>query len=147
MVVGALRSKWIEAVRARGVVVETAEIVVTDRNILHTFRGTDHVRVPSSRKNSGGRAKIAPLDLDWYRSLPLHLATPKAVLLDDTGKKPTVLLVFDHPDRKLRLVLELNVPVKKLNGVFNTVVSGRVVSPDDIRADIGRGIELLEGKV
>lgn len=146
MVVGALKPAWIEAAAARGIKIESAEIAVTDRNVQHTFRGTELVTATST-KRVDRKAKVDPLDLDWYKRLPSHLRRPRAVLLDRTEKEPVFVLVYDVPGSTAKLVVEINSYIKKAKGQMNTVQTGRHVSAADIQADISRGIELIEGSV
>lgn len=146
MIVGALRPAWVDAAAARGVRIESAEIAVTDRNIQHTFRGTDLVKVAST-KRVDRKAKVDPLDLDWYKHLPSHLRRPQAVLLDRTEKEPVFILVYDIPGSAAKLVIEINTYLKKTKGVMNTVQTGRLLPVNAIVADIHRGVELIDGKI
>lgn len=135
MIVGTLQPSWIRSTRAQGVEPETAEIMVTDRAIWHTFRD----------------GKTDELNRDWYKRLPEHLVSPRAVLLDKSKQDhPVLLLVFDGPsgsDRN-KLVISVNYKVKKVKGDQNVVISGRETTPSDIRAIIGRGeAVLLEGEL
>ena len=147
MVIGALKPSWVDAALSRGVQVESAEIAITDKNIQHTFRGTGLVTAGTTKAPTGLKPKVAPLDLDWFKSIPSILQRPRAVLLDTTQKEPTFLLVFDVPGQIAKLVVEVNTPVKKALAVLNTLQSGRLVNPSDLRGDAARGVELIEGKL
>ena len=144
MIIGALKPEWVDAAAARGVRIKSAEIAVTDKGVQHTFRGTPHVKVSSTRERRG-EAKVNPLYLDWYKALPSHLRAPRAVLLDLTQKEPVLLLVYDVPGSQAKLVIEINTYLAKTKDVLNTVQSGRVVHGADIVNDIRRGVEVIEG--
>lgn len=146
IIIGALKPARVAAAEANGIRLASAEIAVTDRNILHTFRGTDHVRVPGARSDKR-KPKVDPLPMDWYLGLPDHLRSPQAVLMDLTQKEPVFLLVFEVPGARTKLVVEVNTWVKKLGSVLNTVQSGRLVQPNDIASLLGRGVTLIEGGI
>lgn len=147
MIVGALKPSWVMEAEKRGIRVETAEIAVTDRDVQHTFRGTQHVTAPTTRKTDHRQAKANPIDLSWYKSLPDHLLVPQAVLLDHRFEDPVFSLVYDAGVGRNKLVVELNTPVKKARRQLNTVQSGRMVSLLDLNADLHAGVELIEGKL
>ena len=128
-IVGALLPRWVEAARANGIIPETAEIAVRDRDVWHTFRSV----------------KKAALDMDWYRALPQHLRTPDAVMLDNThAEGPAFLLIFNLGVTGSKLVVRVNYFVKK-HGVMNVVETGRMIRVNDLRETIGRGAILIEG--
>lgn len=146
MVIGALKLDWLLAARQRGLAVESAEIAITDKNIQHFFRGTPHLKAESTRDTSR-QPKVDPLDIDWFRDLPRHLRSPRAVFLDRTHRDPSILLVYDLTSSSVKLVVRINIPVKKAGGIMNLVTTGRIVAPRDILADIGRGVELIYGGI
>lgn len=148
MIVGALKPGWVTEAEKRGIYIESAEIAVTDKDVQHTFRRTPHITAPSTR-TPRGHAKVDPLDLTWYKSLPDHLLTPRAVLLDAEAKEPVFLLVYDFAgSSKAKLVVELNTHVKKAGGPLNTVQSGRLVRAVDLIGDISReGLQVIEGEI
>lgn len=147
-VVGALMPAWIKAAQARGVIPASAEIVVTDLNVQHTFRGTGLVTAPSTRRRPAGQQpKVDPLDIDWYKDLPAHLTRPRAVLLDTTSGEPVFLLIYDVPGSHAKLMVEINTWVKKAKGRLNTVQTGRLVDQRSIHADINRGVTVIDGEV
>lgn len=147
-VVGALMPAWIKAAQARGVMPASAEIVVTDLNVQHTFRGTGLVTAPTTRRRPAGQQpKVDPLDIDWYKDLPAHLTRPRAVLLDTTSGEPVFLLIYDVPGSHAKLVVEINTWVKKAKGRLNTVQTGRLVDQRSIHADINRGVTVIDGEV
>lgn len=147
-VVGALAPGWVAAARAHGVMPASAEIVVTDLNVQHTFRGTGLVTAPSTKQRpTGQQPKVDPLDLDWYKDLPAHLMTPRAVLLDATGREPVFILIYDVPGSTAKLVIEVNTWIKKAKGRFNTVQTGRLVEKRGLMNDIGRGVIVIEGEL
>ncbi|WP_054303201.1 hypothetical protein [Gemmobacter sp. LW-1] len=118
----------------------------TDLNVQHTFRGTDHVTVASTRAVPR-QPKAAPLDLDWYKGMPGRLAHPRAVLLDKTSGEPVFLLVYDVPGQNVKMVIEINSWVKKAKATFNTMQTGRFVTLNDLAATIGAGVTLIEGRI
>jgi len=131
MVVGALKTNWVAAAQERGIQPVTAEIVVRDQDVIHTFR--------SGKDNQ--------LPLDWYRQLPLHLQSPQATLLDTTHDEPAFLLVFDTESQAKKLVVQVNYHVKKL-GTFNVLDTGRQIQEiESIRGQIGHGYELVDGQL
>ena len=146
MVIGALKPEWIDAAKVRGVDVTSAEIAVTDLNVQHTFRGTGLVTHIGTKPHQR-QAKIKPIDLAWYKALPKHLLKPRAVLFDQTKKEPVFLLIFDVPGSLVKLVVEIDTPLKKARGVLNTIQSGRLIGVDDVKSMIGRGIEVIDGGV
>lgn len=145
MIIGALKPDWINAAKAAGAGPQTAEIAVMDLNIQHAFRGTPHVTVKG--RTVARVPKVSPLDLSWYRELPRHLLKPRAVLLDQTEKDPVFVLVYDVPGEIAKLVVKIDVPVKKAGGVLNLVQSGRLVTLTDIKGDLARGMVLIEGSI
>ncbi len=131
-VAGALKPDWVAAASKAGIPPATADIGVRDRDVAHTFRDS----------------KAATLDLDWYRRLPEHLDTPGAVILDTTHDKgPAFLLIYGLGEgRADKLVVRVNYRIKK-TGLGNIVQTGKPVDPAGIRAQIGRGYELIEGSL
>ena len=129
-VAGALKPQWIAAADRFGVAPATAEIIVRDHDIWHTFRAS----------------KVAPIDLAWYKQLPTHLRQPGAVILDTThADEPAFLLVYSTANaHAAKLVVRLNYRIKKV-GLGNIVETGKMVDPAGIRAQIGHGYEILEG--
>lgn len=145
MIVGALKPSWITAAKTHGIDVESAEIAVTDKDVQHTFRGTVHVTATST-KAVPRQAKVDPVDLSWYKSLPDHLLAPDAVLLDRREKEPVFLLVYGQQNKAAKLVVEVNTWVKKAKQAMNTVQSGRMVQLIDIQGDLSHQmVDLLEG--
>jgi len=145
MIVGALKPNWVAAAKAAGAAPQSAEIAVTDLSVQHAFRGTPNVTAvgrPSTRA-----AKVAPLDLDWYKDLPRHLMQPRAVLLDTSQRTPAFILVYDVPGAVAKLVVKVDTPVKKAGGVLNVLQSGRLLEERAIRALIGQGAQVIEGEV
>ena len=148
MIVGALKPSWITAAKSHGIEVESAEIAVTDKDVLHTFRGTPHVTASTTRRTDRRQAKVDPVDLSWYKSLPDHLLVPDAVLLDRREKEPVFLLVYGQQDSAAKLVVEVNSWIKKAKQVMNSVQSGRMIQLIDIRADLNhQGVDILEGSL
>lgn len=126
---GALKPGWIDAAVKADIAPATAEIIVRDADVWHTFRD----------------AKKEALDLDWYKRLPALLDQPGAVVLDTTHPDaPAFLLFFDTDRRSEKLVVRVNYRVKKV-GVVNIVETGRKVDLSGVRAMIGHGYELIEG--
>lgn len=129
IVVGALKPDWIKAARAEGIAPATAEIAVRTRDITHTFRD----------------AKIAQLDRDWYRRLPVHLRKPDAVVLDKSRPgAPALLLVFGKGPGTPKLVLQLNYRLKKI-GEMNIVETGKII--DSTGFGLEPGMVLIEGSL
>lgn len=146
MIVGALKPAWVVEAEKRGILVESAEIAIMDKDVLHTFRGTSHVTAPTTRRTEHRQPKVDPIDLSWYKSLPDHLLSPDAVLLDRREKEPVFLLVYNQPGSAAKLVVELNTPVKKAKRIMNTVQSGRLLSERDLFNDISQQlVDLIEG--
>lgn len=146
MVIGALKPKWVDEAIKMGVKPESAEIAVTDRDVQHTFRGTDYVTAPSTRR-SNRLPKVDPLDLEWYKSMPSRLRNPRAVLLDTSKSEPVFLLIYDTPSATTRLVIEINTYLKKAKTVMNTMQTGRLITLNDLRADMGNGVALIDGRI
>lgn len=146
MIIGALKPNWISAATTRGVTVSTSEIAVTDLNVQHTFRGTAHVTAVST-KAKAVPPKHDPLDLSWYRGLPKHLLSPKAVILDQSGAEPTMLLIFDLPGRLAKIVIEIDAHVKKAGGALNTIQTGRLVDLADLLSTLGQRAVIIDGAI
>lgn len=145
MIVGALLPEWVAAAESHGVKIASAEIAVTDKGIQHTFRGTPALTVPGRRAGAIG-PKQRPLDLDWFRLLPAHLRAPQAVLLDKTGKDHALILVYPVEGSLAKLVIRVDVDVQR-RGIMNTVTTGRIVDLPDIKADVSRGVKVIEGRI
>lgn len=145
MVIGALKPKWVDEAIRLGVKPQTAEIAVTDDDVQHTFRGTALVTAPSTKIGQMA-PKVAPFDLAWYKTIPGRLQAPTAVLLDPRTT-PVFFLVYDTPGSPSKLVIKINAVLKKTKSVVNTLRSGRLVTTQDLKADIAAGVILIEGKV
>lgn len=128
MVVGALKPLWIEKAQEAGIKPVTAEIVVRERDIRHTFRDS----------------KDAKLDRGWYRNLPVHLRKPDAVILDPTREgSPAILLVYGRGPGTPKLVVQINYRLKKV-GEFNIVETGKLIDPTGV---LQPGMTIIEGKL
>lgn len=126
---GALKPAWVDAAITADIAPASAEIIVRDADVWHTFRYT----------------KKQALDLDWYKRLPELLGQPGAVVLDTTHQNaPAFLLFFDTNQRAEKLVVRVNYRVKKV-GVVNIAETGRKVDLSGVRAMIGHGYKLIEG--
>lgn len=131
MVIGAMKPKWVAAAKKAGSPPATADITVRAADVRHTHRD--------------GKAGL--LDWDWYLALPRHIATPEAVILDVTHKTPALLLVYSHTgSTSQKLVVLVNYNIKK-TGIGNIVRTGRVLKTQDLRAQLGKGYELVEGEL
>ncbi|WP_054007876.1 phage head morphogenesis protein [Cypionkella psychrotolerans] len=147
MIIGALDPSWIAAAQKHNIEIASAEIAVVDRDIQHTFRGTPHVTTPSTKRaNPDAQSKVQPLDIAWYRGLPAHLRVPDMVYLDMSEDEPVFVLIFDRPDDHAKLVIKINVYAKKADKLLNTVRSGRIVTSDDIAAQLGEQAILIKGR-
>lgn len=131
-VAGALKPKWVAAAEDAGIPPATADISVRDEDARHTFRpGKEH-----------------PLDLAWYKRLPEHLDSPGVVVLDTThDQEPAFLLIYRADEGGAdKLVVRINYRIKRV-GLGNIVQTGKLVTLDDIRAQIGHGYKLVEGSL
>lgn len=123
-VVGAIAPDLLQAMATHAVTPKTAELVVRDEDVLHTFRG----------------AKKVQLAEDWYRGLPDRVDSPAAVVLDKTvADSPALLYVFDLPEQRAKLVLSLDYTVARRNAEgkkervpVNIFRTGRLVDPQDL---------------
>ena len=123
-VVGAIEPDLLDQMAAHGVRPASAEMVVRDEDLLHTYRDS----------------KKSQLPWDWYQALPLHVDASDAVILDQTVEgSPALLYVFDLPGTKAKLVLTLDYFVVKRDAAgkrtrvpVNTFRSGRLVDPEGI---------------
>ena len=130
-VAGALKLAWIDAAVKVNLTPATAEIVVRDADVWHTFRD----------------AKKDMLDVVWYKGLPELLDRPGAVVLDTTHpNEPAFLLFYDAKTDTKKLVVRVNYRVKKM-GTVNVVETGRLVDPSGVRAMLGHGYDLIEGSL
>ena len=130
MVVGALLPQWVNAARRAWIMPATAEIMVRDQDVIHTFRD----------------AKVSPLPLAWFKQLPAHLQNPQAVVLDTTHATPAYLLVYDVGPQAKKLVVQVNYQVRKA-GTFNVLDTGRVLDSQQIAGKLGHGYELVDGQL
>ncbi|MDR2155911.1 MAG: hypothetical protein LBE78_12965 [Burkholderiaceae bacterium] len=130
MLVGALDPKWVAAAQRFGVTPQTAEVMVRDQDVIHTFRSVKTNQIP----------------LDWYKRLPEHLLNPQAVVLDTTHKQPAYLLVYDVGPQAKKLVVQINYQVKKA-GTFNVLDTGRVLDAAQVKTQLGHGYELVDGQL
>lgn len=120
-VVGAIAPDLLQAMATHAVTPKTAELVVRDEDVLHTFRDSKGSQLPR----------------DWYARLPDVIAQPQAVALDMTNASaPALLYVFDLPGQTAKLVLSLDYTVarrgeagKKERVPVNIFRSGRLVDP------------------
>lgn len=146
MIIGTLSPASIKAALAHDVPIASSEIAMTDVAVAHMFRRTRHITI-DSRRSALAQPKVAPVDLDWFKSLPRHLKTPSAVVLDKTGRQPAFLIIHKLPGRKSWLVIKLNAKLHKRPGQINLVVSGRMVTDSDLNSLLGRGAILIEGEI
>lgn len=130
IVVGAIKSEWIKKLDELGVAPETAEMIVRDSDLLHTFRNV---------KNN-------PLPLDWYKQIPQLVRNPQAVILDQSHNDGNaLLLVFDVKSNKgKKLLLRLDYHVKKL-GKVNILGTGHFVDVDGMKGQ--PNYTYIEGKI
>lgn len=128
MVVGAMQPQWVEQLAAHGVQPASANLSVTDRTILHTFRD----------------AKSAQLSVDWYKNLPRHLQHPDAVVLDLTHAYPALLLFFKQPDSDKKLVVQIDYVLKK-HGQVNLIETGKNLDLSSIK--LGDKMKLIDGSL
>lgn len=134
-VIGAIDSTVLKKAQPLNVTPASAEIVVRDEDVWHTFRG----------------AKVGAMPWSWYVDLPLHLQTPRAVILDQTdASEPALLYVFDVPGNatgKMVLKLDYIVTARSPDGFkqkkpLNVLRTGRLV---DVASMNQPGYTLLSG--
>jgi len=81
------------------------------------------------------------LTLDQVKNLPQFLARPKAVIWDNSGRRPALLYIFDAPNDKAgRISIRVNHPKSKKN----VVVSGSIVPLINLLQD---GKTVIKGKI
>lgn len=133
MIVGALKPEWIVESAHHGVPIQSAEIGIGDREILHFFRD----------------AKVRPVDAAWFADLPRHLRAPDAAILerDSRGETKGLLLVFKLPPDAARLVLRLNFRDRRSQDVINMLVSGRMIGPAALGSMSGPQFHLIGGEL
>lgn len=119
--IGAIGPETLDALATLGVTPASAVISVRDEDVLHTHRET----------------KANALPWAWYRELPMHLLSPKAVLLDRTREVPALLYVWDVGGAAGKVVLVIDYVVKtrdasgdKTRQLVNILRSGRLLKPD-----------------
>lgn len=118
-----------------GVQPRTAEMVVRDEDVLHTFRDAKKIQLPE----------------EWYRALPQHVDAAQSVALDTTMQgSPALLYVFDLPGQTAKLVLGLDYSVSRRNAEgkkeripVNVFRTGRLVDRLDL---VQPGYVWLAGK-
>ncbi|GHU00016.1 hypothetical protein AGMMS49960_07000 [Betaproteobacteria bacterium] len=135
MVVGAMKPAWVEKMGKAGVAPATAELVMRDDDIVHMIR----------------TQKVAPVPPEFLRQLPQHLDEISAVILDTTHKSPALMLVWNQPGARTKVVVQVNYQIKKpVRGVFNVIGTARVLDDAAIKAikgGLGKGYELIDGKL
>lgn len=130
--VSVLSAAVINKLEAKQIAPESALLSVRDEDVLHSYRDKKSDVVP----------------WEWYKSLPIHLLNPNAVLLDRSGKEAALLLIFDLPDNKsAKLVVKLDyeLTVRGVDGMkqrikSNILRSGRI---EDVKGLMG--FEVLDG--
>lgn len=125
--VGALSENVLAELAKRKITPASAMLSVRDEDVIHTFRSSKTHQLPRA----------------WYERLPERLRQPNAVLLDlSKPKLPAVLLVFDQPGQRKKLVVELNYEVKEggQKSLTNIVRSGRLATDNELK-----GFDVLEG--
>lgn len=142
IVVGALKPGWVDAAIARGVRPETAEIIVTDDDVQHTFRYTPVLTAPTTKARGGDvqapQPKAAPVDMDWYKAIPRHLANPARVFLDLTRPDaPALVLICDTGQHGAKLIVRVNYQPKRLKGAYNGIRTARLMNEGDIATMTG----------
>lgn len=136
MQVGALSATVVEKLSASSVTPSSAVLAVRDEDVLHTHRDS----------------KTDALPWEWYRELPLHVASPRAVLWDKTDPAGALLLVFDVAGETGKLVVKVDyeIEVRGLDGIkrkrkANILRSGKLFDPNALRDPIS--YELLDGEL
>lgn len=129
MIVGALKPGWVSEIARAGVPLQSSEIAIRDRDILHMLRDS----------------KVEPLEVEWLRTLPCHLDRPDAVVLDSSQKAPAVLLVYRDATGIARLVLRLNFADRKAGDIVNLLRTGRYIGADGLMAMTGPTFTIIAG--
>ena len=147
MVIGAFLPEWVAALSRVDVAVRSAEIAITDKSIVHAFRGTSFVRIPG--KDSGlpqPAPKEQPLEMEWFRNLPAHLGTPDQVWFETDRTGPILILIFERPGDHAKIVIRINASTKRIDHPLNLFTSGRIVSDSDLKSQLGNGAIRIDVK-
>lgn len=85
--VGTLAPGIVQAIKARGVDLKSADIGISDRRVAHMLRAAKRER-----------KQAVPVGL--VQALPSHLAAPRAVLWDRRSTEPQLLYIAEVPGQK-----------------------------------------------
>lgn len=117
---------------------QSAVIAVRDEDVLHALR--------DSKQNKG----IA-LPVEFWEQLPEKLRHPKAILLDNQQKQPTLLFVYETEQGKVAVKMDYEIKLKdalsgkKLPHKLNLVRTASTIKSDIEWNDFKRSYELLWG--
>ena len=115
---------------------QSAVIAVRDEDVLHALRDTK-------------QAKGISLPVEFWEQLPEKLRHPKAILLDDQQKQPTLLFVYETEQGKVAVKMDYEIKLKdalsgkKLPHKLNMV---RTASRLEDLSSLGR-FEVLYGEL
>ena len=134
--VGTLSERVVLRLMERGRMPSSAALAVRDEDVLHTHR----------------ESKDSALPWPWYRELPLHVADPRAVLLDKTDPSGALLMVFDISGETGKLVVKIDyeISVRGTDGVkrprkANILRSGKLLDPKALSDRTS--YEVLDGEI
>ncbi|MDI3259661.1 MAG: phage minor head protein [Sinobacteraceae bacterium] len=140
--VGAIEPKLMSQLKAHGIELETAAILIRDTEAAHMLRPEKVERTTPT----GLPKSLAP---DQIADLPRHLVGRRAVLLDPASGD--LLYVFDAPQRTGKAILRVNFRGKLARlgkQTFNSVRTASLVDDEDISKEVRAGrLMLLEGKL
>lgn len=130
--VGVLSPAVINSLEAKSIAPKSALLSVRDEDVLHSYRDS--------------KSDTAPWE--WYKALPEHLLNPRAVLLDKTGGKTTLLLVFDisgEKTTKMVVKLDYELTVRNADGLKQRIMSNILRSGRMEDVSGLKGFEVLDG--
>ena len=136
--VGIIPAHAIDKLTALEKTPQSAVIAVRDDDVLHALRDTK-------------QAKGINLPIEFWERLPEKLRNPKAILLDDQQKQPTLLFVYESEQGKVAIKMDYEIKLKdvlsgkKLPHKLNLVRTASIIKSGVEWNDFKKSYELLWG--
>ncbi|MFY1005760.1 phage minor head protein, partial [Pasteurella multocida] len=137
---GVIHDEVIDKLTAMDKAPQTAVIAVRDDDILHALR--------ESKQEKG-----ISLTVEFWQQLPEKLRHPKAILLDEQHKQPTLLFVYETEQGKVAVKMDYEIKLKdvltnkKLPHKLNMVRTASLIEPTKEWGNLKNSYELLWGSL
>ncbi len=138
--VGVIQDEVIDKLTAMDKAPQTAVIAVRDEDILHALRESK-------------QAKGINLPVEFWQQLPEKLRHPKAILLDEQHKQPTLLFVYETEQGKVAVKMDYEIKLKdvltnkKLPHKLNMIRTASAIKSDVEWRDFKKSYALLWGEL